>query len=317
MILQVRDLSKHFRNKRVVTHAVEEVTLQVRRGETLGLVGESGCGKTTLGRTVLRLYEPTGGHISFDGEVIYDKSRRKQPDMRPYRRRMQMIFQDPAACLDPRMTVGESIGQALDIHRLTAGAKERQERIAMLLETVGLRADIKKSYPHEFSGGQQQRIAIARALAVEPEFLVCDEPLSALDMSIQAQMISVLLGLQKNMGLSYLFIGHDISVVRHMSDRIAVMYLGVIVELAQSRVLVESPKHPYTKILIASVPHPVPGGRKERLSMRDTEEPLFPEENSSGCRFKGRCPIAQACCAQKAPELQEVEPGHLVACYFP
>ena len=314
-MLKVQNLSKHFLERGKVTYAVEKVSFQIKKGETLGFVGESGSGKTTLGRTVLRLYEPTGGQISFDGDVLYDEKQKRQPNMRPYRRRMQMIFQDPAACLDPRMTVGESIGQALDIHRITSRVRERQERIAELLKTVGLRADVQKSYPHEFSGGQQQRIAIARALAVEPEFLVCDEPLSSLDMSIQAQIISVLLGLQKNMGLSYLFIGHDISVVRHMSNRIAVMYLGSIVELAQSRTLVEKPKHPYTKILIASIPLPVPGGRKERQQTERKEEALSPKGDLSGCRFLGRCPIAKGCCAFETPELREVAPGHWVACH--
>ncbi len=306
--------SKLFEKRNV--QAVENVSLFIYQGETLGLVGESGCGKTTLGRTIIRLYEPTSGRILYDGEPIYDSENGIRVNMLPYRRKMQIIFQDPSASLDPRMTVGEIIGEALDIHHLTASKKERSDRIRSLLEEVGLNTEHANRFPHEFSGGQQQRVGIARALAVEPEFIVCDEPISALDVSIQSQIVNMLEDLQREKKLTYLFIAHDVSVVRHISDRIGVMYLGSLVELAESYELCSHPIHPYTQTLLSAVPLPDPvksRARQRILLEGDIPSPINPP---SGCRFHTRCPYATEQCSKEAPEMKEYGPGHYAACHL-
>ena len=293
VLLEITNLRKYFavkgnifRRRRYV-QAVEDVSFSIYKGETLGLVGESGCGKTTLGRTIIRLYEPTSGRIVYDGTPIYDSEQKIAVDMLPYRRKMQIIFQDPSASLDPRMTVGEIVGEALDIHKLCPGKAERRERINQLLDEVGLNTEHANRFPHEFSGGQQQRVGIARALAVEPEFIVCDEPISALDVSIQAQVVNMLEDLQAEKRLTYLFIAHDISVVRHISNRIGVMYLGQLVELGESYELCSHPIHPYTQTLLSAVPLP------------DT-----------------RCPYATERCSAEQPKLKEYGPGHFAACHL-
>ncbi len=319
-LLQVEHLKQYFpaggmgKNRKFVK-AVDDVTFFVNKGETLGLVGESGCGKTTTGRSILRLYEPTGGKITFDGNVILDVENKVKADMLPYRQKMQMVFQDPYASLDPRMTVGDIVGEAIDIHKLAANKKERHDRIISMLEKVGLNSEHANRYPHEFSGGQRQRVGIARALAVNPQFIVCDEPISALDVSIQAQVVNMFEELQEQMGLTYLFIAHDLSVVKHISDRIGVMYLGKMVELADSYELVARSLHPYTKSLISAIPiaDPVKARASKRIVLQgDVPSPLNPP---TGCRFRTRCPYADACCAQKEPEWREVEKGHYVACH--
>ena len=319
-LLQVEHLKQYFpaggmgKNRKFVK-AVDDVSFFVNRGETLGLVGESGCGKTTTGRSILRLYEPTGGKITFDGNVILDVENKVKVDMLPYRQKMQMVFQDPYASLDPRMTVGDIVGEAIDIHKLAANKKERHDRIISMLERVGLNSEHANRYPHEFSGGQRQRVGIARALAVNPQFIVCDEPISALDVSIQAQVVNMFEELQEQMGLTYLFIAHDLSVVKHISDRIGVMYLGKMVELADSYELVARSLHPYTKSLISAIPiaDPVKARASKRIVLQgDVPSPLNPP---TGCRFRTRCPYADECCAQKEPEWREVEKGHYVACH--
>ncbi len=317
ILLNVEHLQKYFNvGKGMTVQAVEDVNFFIRKGETFGLVGESGCGKTTLGRAILRLHEPTKGKITFDGDVIFDSALgKKQPNMLPYRRKMQIIFQDPSASLDPRMTVGEIVGEALDIHGLFQGKSERTERINQLLTMVGLNSEHSNRYPHEFSGGQQQRIGIARALAVEPEFIVCDEPISALDVSIQSQIVNMLEDMQDELGLTYLFIAHDISVVRHISDRIGVMYLGNMVELGEGRELYKNPLHPYTKTLLSAVPVPDPivsRSRKRIILEGDIPSPMDPP---SGCRFHTRCPFATEICKQKMPEWRELSPDHFAACH--
>ena len=319
-LLQVEHLKQYFpaggmgKNRKFVK-AVDDVSFFVNKGETLGLVGESGCGKTTTGRSILRLYEPTGGKITFDDNVILDVENKVKVDMLPYRQKMQMVFQDPYASLDPRMTVGDIVGEAIDIHKLAANKKERHDRIISMLEKVGLNSEHANRYPHEFSGGQRQRVGIARALAVNPQFIVCDEPISALDVSIQAQVVNMFEELQEQMGLTYLFIAHDLSVVKHISDRIGVMYLGKMVELADSYELVARSLHPYTKSLISAIPiaDPIKARASKRIVLQgDVPSPLNPP---TGCRFRSRCPYADECCAQKEPEWREVEKGHYVACH--
>ena len=319
-LLQVEHLKQYFpaggmgKNRKFVK-AVDDVSFFVNKGETLGLVGESGCGKTTTGRSILRLYEPTGGKITFDGNVILDVENKVKADMLPYRQKMQMVFQDPYASLDPRMTVGDIVGEAIDIHKLAANKKERHDMIISMLEKVGLNSEHANRYHHEFSGGQRQRVGIARALAVNPQFIVCDEPISALDVSIQAQVVNMFEELQEQMGLTYLFIAHDLSVVKHISDRIGVMYLGKMVELADSYELVARSLHPYTKSLISAIPiaDPIKARASKRIVLQgDVPSPLNPP---TGCRFRTRCPYADECCAQKEPEWREVEKGHYVACH--
>ena len=319
-LLQVEHLKQYFpaggmgKNRKFVK-AVDDVSFFVNKGETLGLVGESGCGKTTTGRSILRLYEPTGGKITFDGNVILDVENKVKVDMLPYRQKMQMVFQDPYASLDPRMTVGDIVGEAIDIHKLAANKKERHDMIISMLERVGLNSEHANRYPHEFSGGQRQRVGIARALAVNPQFIVCDEPISALDVSIQAQVVNMFEELQEQMGLTYLFIAHDLSVVKHISDRIGVMYLGKMVELADSYELVARSLHPYTKSLISAIPiaDPIKARASKRIVLQgDVPSPLNPP---TGCRFRTRCPYADECCAQKEPEWRAVEKGHYVACH--
>ncbi len=319
-LLRVEDLRKYFDIKMGLmknnyVQAVEDANFSIRQGETLGLVGESGCGKTTLGRSILRLYEPTKGKIFYDGQLIFDsQSKQNTIDMLPYRRKMQIIFQDPSASLNPRKTVGEIVGEALDIHNLYPG-KQRNNRIAELLDMVGLNTEHANRYPHEFSGGQQQRIGIARALAVEPEFIVCDEPISALDVSIQAQVVNMLEDMQEQLGLTYLFIAHDLSIVRHISDRIGVMYLGNLVELVASQELYRNPLHPYTKVLLSAVPVPDPEINRHMERIMLAGEIPSAIDPPSGCRFHTRCPRAIEICSVESPELLEVEPEHFVACH--
>lgn len=335
VLLEVQHLSKYFCVKGVRgpgVRAVEDVSLIINRGETLGIVGESGCGKTTLGRTILRLHEPTFGRIIYDGETIYDSGglelnksgeplkKKKKPeiavDMKPYRRKMQIIFQDPSASLDPRMTVGDIIGEAIDIHKLASSKAEREEIIKLLLSEVGLNTEHGNRYPHEFSGGQQQRVGIARALAVKPEFIVCDEPISALDVSIQSQIVNMLEDLQDEMGLTYLFIAHDLSVVRHISDRIGVMYLGSMVELGESNEVNFNPMHPYTKTLLSAVPVPDPEVSRSRKRIVLEGEIPSPINPPTGCRFHTRCPYAMDICKEQTPEFKEYDKGHWAACHL-
>ncbi len=299
---------KGYFDKRYVK-AVDDVSFFVNKGETLGLVGESGCGKTTTGRTLLRLHEPTDGKIIYDGKDI------THVNMLPYRRKMQIVFQDPYASLDPRMTVGDIVGEAIDIHKLAANPKERRDRIVELLSLVGLNTEHANRYPHEFSGGQRQRVGIARALAVNPEFIVCDEPISALDVSIQAQVVNMFEELQQNMGLTYLFISHNLSVVKHISNRIGVMYLGKMVELADSKELTFHSVHPYTRSLISAIPVADPKTTREsnRIVLKgDVPSPVYPP---SGCRFRTRCPYADERCAAEEPVWREVSPNHYAACH--
>jgi peptide/nickel transport system ATP-binding protein len=317
-LLEVRDLKKHFPIHKGVfsrvsghVHAVDGVSFHIGRGETLGLVGESGCGKSTVGRTILKLLEPTAGRIAVEGNDITDLD---PEHMLPYRRRMQMIYQDPYASLNPRMSAGEIVGEPLVIHGL-GDAAERQERVASLFERVGLRPELASAYPHEFSGGQRQRIGIARALALSPELIVGDEPVSALDVSIQAQIINLMMDLQDELKLSYLFVAHDLAVVEHISHRVAVMYLGRIVETTDKKSLFETPLHPYTEALLAAVPIPKARakGRKRVILKGDVPSPINPPP---GCHFHARCPYAMARCQNEVPELREVLPGHWAACHL-
>ncbi|PTQ52090.1 MAG: Oligopeptide transport ATP-binding protein OppF [Brockia lithotrophica] len=313
-LVEVKRLSKYFRLRRgQVLRAVHDVSFTIREGETFGLVGESGSGKSTVGRTILRLYDRTQGDVLFDGRDVFALRGR---DLLRYRREAQMIFQDPYASLNPRMMVMDIIAEGIDIHRLAKTPAERRERVYALLEAVGLTREHALRFPHEFSGGQRQRIGIARALAVEPRFIVADEPISALDVSIQAQIVNLLFRLKEERGLTYLFIAHDLSMVRYLSDRIGVMYLGHLVEVAPSDELYRNPLHPYTRALLSAIP--VPDPRVERTRERivlegEIPSPLHPP---SGCPFRTRCPLAQARCAEESPPLREVAPGHSVACHF-
>ena len=289
--------------------AVDDVSFAIRRGETLGLVGESGCGKTTVGRTLLHLYKPTAGEIWFDGKQIVTKK-----DIAEYREKTAMVFQDPYSSLNPRMTVADIIGEPLDVHKMYSNEKERKERILELMAQVGLNSEHANRYAHEFSGGQRQRIGIARALSMKPQFVVCDEPVSALDVSIQAQVINMFDELQDKMGLTYLFIAHDLLVVRHISDRIAVMYLGKMVELADAREIYDPPLHPYTRSLMSAVPLPDPKMARENKRIVLTGDIPSPLNAPSGCPFRTRCPYASDVCAQSMPEFKDVGGGHFVAC---
>ena len=315
-LLEVRDLKQYFPIhtgwfQNTPLKAVDGVSFTIDGGETLGLVGESGCGKTTVGRSLLHLYKPTGG------EVIYKGVRITPKNISQYRREMQIVFQDPYSSLNPRMTVSDIVGESLDIHHLYASKKEREEKIAHLLNLVGLNSDHARRYAHEFSGGQRQRIGIARALAVEPKFIVCDEPVSALDVSIQAQVINTFEELQQKLGISYLFIAHDLLVVQHISKRIAVMYLGRIVETAESDEIINHPQHPYTQSLISAIPIPDPDIAKTRHRIPLEGDVPSPMNMPSGCPFRTRCRYATERCAKECPSLQETAPGHSIACWNP
>ena len=318
-LLEIKHLKKYFeirkgffgKNVRILK-AVDDVSFSIKKGETFGLVGESGCGKTTAGRTILKLYEPTSGQIFYDGNDI---SKFSEKEMFPYKKKMQVIFQDPYASLDPRMTVGEILGEAIDVHHLYEG-KARSDRIAELVELVGLKSDHINRYAHEFSGGQRQRIGIARALAVEPEFIVCDEPISALDVSIQAQIVNMLEEFQEKFGLTYLFISHDLSMVRHISHKVGVMYLGSLVEYAGVDEIFSNMLHPYTKALLSAAPIPDPDESKksERIHLQgDVPSPLNPP---SGCAFRNRCIYASKICSEEKPVLKDAGAGHMVACHL-
>ncbi len=316
-ILRVRNLKKYFTvggglfgGRGLTIRAVDDVSFSVRPGETFGLVGESGCGKTTLGQTIIRLYDPTSGQVEFNGSDISSLSARQ---MRPYRRDIQMIFQDPSASLDPRMTVGSVIAEPLNVFGI-GSKQDRQERVQELLRVVGLNAYFSNRYPHEFSGGQRQRIGIARALALNPKLVICDEPVSALDVSIQAQVLNLLKGLQQQFSLTYLFIAHNLAVVAHISDRVGVMYLGKLVEIGEAREITERPRHPYTQALISAVPVPDPMRARGRIILQgDVPSPANPP---TGCRFNPRCPIARPNCAVDEPQLRLVDANHWVACHY-
>ncbi len=323
VLLEVRGLKKYFPVRRGVfrrivgwVKAVDDVDFFIQEGETLGLVGESGCGKTTTGRTILRLIEPTAGEILFRskrlGRVV-DIAKMKQREMKPLRREMQIIFQDPYSSLNPRMTVGDIVGEPLVVHRVARG-KEKERKVVELLQAVGLKPEHMRRYPHEFSGGQRQRIGIARALALDPQLIVCDEPVSALDVSIQAQVLNLLEDLQDEFHLTYLFIAHDLSVVKHISDRVAVMYLGKIVELAETEELFTHPMHPYTEALLSAVPVPDPDYKKERILLQgDVPSPINPPP---GCYFHPRCSYAKEICSKEAPKFVDMGGDHYVACHF-
>lgn len=318
VLLEVKDLVKHFPIRQGVifskqvgaVQAVDGISFNVNKGETLGLVGESGCGKTTAGRCILRLIEPTSGEVKFDGK---DVPSLPKDELRELRKEMQIIFQDPYGSLNPRMTVGDIVGEPLHIHKLAKGAA-KEKRVREILETVGLSAFHARRFPHEFSGGQRQRIGIARALAVAPRLIICDEPVSALDVSIQAQVINLLQDLQEEFGLTYLFIAHDLSVVKHISDRVAVMYLGKIVELTGKTELYRNPKHPYTQALLSAIPEADPTIKKERILLKgDVPSPISPP---SGCRFHTRCPKAMDICKTQDPAFVDTGDGHFVACHL-
>lgn len=308
-LLEVRNLKKHFKVKSGLLHAVDDISFSINKGETLGVVGESGCGKSTTGRLVLKLLEPTGGEILFEGRDInkYNKS-----EMRNIRREMQIIFQDPYASINPRMTVSEIIGESLKIHKLVSSKEEMDKKVAKLMETVGLASRLYNAYPHELDGGRRQRIGIARALSVDPKFIVCDEPVSALDVSIQAQILNLMMDLQQELGLTYMFITHDLSVVKHISDNIAVMYLGQMVELAPSKELFRNPVHPYTQALLSAIP--VANLRKKRERIILNGEITSPINPKPGCRFANRCIYATETCKTRENQLAEVAPNHFVAC---
>ena len=313
VLLEVDQLKKHFQMSRKQTlKAVDGVSFHVYQGETFGLVGESGCGKPTVGRTIIRLYHPTSGEMTFQNRSIREL---RGKDLQQFRRKMQMIFQDPYASLNPRMHVMDIISEGIEIHRLASG-REKRERVIELLEAVGLKASDAQRFPHEFSGGQRQRIGIARALAVEPDFIIADEPIAALDVSIQAQVINLLKRLQKERGLTFLFISHDLSMVKYMSDRIGVMYLGKLVEVADCNALYEHPLHPYTQALLSAVPVPDPTAKENRERIVLQGEVPSPLDPPSGCAFRTRCPKAMDICAQLAPEWKEVSPKHWTACHL-
>ncbi len=318
-ILEVSHLKQYFPVKNgfrtVPLKAVDDISFSIKPGETLGLVGESGCGKTTVGRTLLRLYQPTAGRIVFDGDVLFDSEKKIDVNMHPYRKQMQMVFQDPYSSLDPRMTVEDIIGEPLDVHKLYSSKGERRDKILALMETVGLNAEHAMRYAHEFSGGQRQRIGIARALAVNPKFIVCDEPVSALDVSIQAQVVNMFEELQEKLGVAYLFIAHDLLVVHHISDRIAVMYLGHIMEIADADDLNNNPVHPYTLSLLSAVPIPDPEtARKSQRIILEGDVPS-PLKMPSGCPFRTRCRYATEQCAKEMPPLTDRGNDHFVACW--
>ena len=318
-LVRVENLTKYFPIKAGILQrkvgdvkAVDGVSFDIWRGETLGMVGESGCGKTTVGRTILRIYYPTSGEIYFDGIPL---SSVKNKPLRQMRRRMQMVFQDPYASLNPRLTAGEIVGEPLEIHALARGA-EKQKRVAELFEMVGLSREYINRYPHEFSGGQRQRIGLARALALTPDLIICDEPIAALDVSIQAQIVNLMEELQEELNLTYLFIAHDLSMVKHISDRVLVMYVGKVMELADREELYESPLHPYTKALLSAVPIPDPEYEMHRKRIILSGDLPSPAQPPPGCRFHTRCPIAEQKCMLSEPILREVRPGHMVACHF-
>ena len=314
ILLEVKNLKKYYPVrtgfiKKTELKAVDDVSFFILKGETLGIVGESGCGKTTLGRAVLRLEEPTSGDIIYEGESIIGKN------MKEYRKKMQIVFQDPYASLDPRKTVSDIIGEAMDLQKLCKSKEERKEKILELMKLVGLNAEFYNRFPHEFSGGQRQRIGIARALAVNPGFIICDEPVSALDVSIQAQIINMLEELQETRKLTYLFIAHDLAIVKHISNRIGVMYLGHMVELAESAELYRSPIHPYTEMLLSAIPIADPDLSAARKRIRLEGEVPSPLNPPSGCPFRTRCPKAGKACAESMPALREITPGHFAACH--
>ena len=314
-IIEVKNLKEYFRINTGLFRskplkAVDDISFSINKGETLGLVGESGCGKTTVGRTILHLYKPTAGEIYYEGKLIQSNA-----DIREFRKKATMVFQDPYSSLNPRMTVSDIIGEPLDVHKLCANKKARQERILELMDYVGLNSEHAARYAHEFSGGQRQRIGIARALAVNPDFIVCDEPVSALDVSIQAQVINMFDELQDRLGLTYLFIAHDLLVVRHISDRIAVMYLGHMVELAPAAEIYDRPLHPYSQSLLSAVPVPDPKAARANQRIVLTGDIPSPLNAPSGCPFRTRCRYATEQCAQSMPEFQEVSTGHFVACH--
>jgi oligopeptide transport system ATP-binding protein len=312
-LIEVKNLKKYFNvGSGAILKAVDDISFAIKEGETLGLVGESGCGKSTTGRTIIRLYEATGGEVIYNGKNIHSLNK---TEAKEFTKQAQMIFQDPYASLNPRMTVGDIVGEGIDIHNLYTG-KQRTEKIFALLNTVGLNKEHASRFPHEFSGGQRQRIGIARSLAIEPKFIVCDEPISALDVSIQAQVVNLLIKLQRDLGLTYLFIAHDLSMVKHISDRVGVMYLGTMVEMASSEELYKNPLHPYTQALLSAIPIADPRVEQSRqrvLLEGDVPSPINPPP---GCRFKARCRYAKDICSQEMPAFREVAPNHFVACHI-
>jgi oligopeptide transport system ATP-binding protein len=313
ILIEVKNLKKYFQvGKHATLKAVDDVSFFIRKGETLGLVGESGCGKTTCGRTVMGMYSATGGEVIFDGVDVHKLNKKAKKE---FARRAQVIFQDPYASLNPRMTVGDIIGEGIDIHNLYTG-QARTNRVYELLQLVGLNKEHGSRFPHEFSGGQRQRIGIARALAIEPEFIVCDEPISALDVSIQAQIVNLLIQLQQELGLTYLFIAHDLSMVKHISDRVGVMYLGAMVELASSYDLYEKPLHPYTQALLSAIPVPDPEVERNKARIKLEGEVPSPINPKPGCRFAPRCRYAKPICTEQTPILKEIEKEHYVACHL-
>ena len=310
-ILEVKNLKKYFHTPKGMLHAVDDVNFTIEEGKTLGVVGESGCGKSTTGRAILRLHEPTSGEVIFNGENILTKNK---DEMRLLRRQMQLIFQDPYASLDPRNTVSEIIGEPLKLQKIIPDKAKRMEKVYELMETVGLAERLVNTYPHELDGGRRQRIGIARALAMEPKFIVCDEPVSALDVSIQAQILNLMQDLQEQMGLTYMFITHDLSVVHHFADDIAVMYLGQLIEKAPSGMLFDKPTHPYTQALLSAIPVPSLNKKRERILLKgEITSPINPKP---GCRFAARCPYATDRCRSEEPKLKEIEPNHFVACHL-